>query len=469
MRITSKANLESDVKVKFLTKKKLEKDPKKSLEYTGFKGKSGQTAVVGNVLYVGTTGTKKSDDWRILGFGVAKKLKSMEARSVGIKVPFQADNGLDYTEEFMEGLLLGDYSFTDYKSEPKKEKDISVNVLMKDDTLLDESFIKNVVSKINAQNKVRDLVNKTPEDANSETIENHVVLSFMGQDNFDVTIYREEDLKRLGMEGHLAVNRASRHQAKTIKITYTPEDTYINHHVFVGKGLTYDSGGLSIKPSNHMTNMKSDKAGAMTLIGLMHYLKDHGSIHKVTCYLGIAENMIDGTAYKPDDVLTMKNGKTVHIKNTDAEGRLVLFDNLCLAEEECSDLATIHTLATLTGSAVMQFGNEACGLVGFNNKLKKQVKVAGKEAGEIFINAEFHKYMMEGVNDELADLTNTGTPNMGCQKAGLFLTNAITKENKKKYVHWDIAGTAFADKPWGSNPAGGTGFGVRTLINFLGV
>jgi leucyl aminopeptidase len=287
-------------------------------------------------------------------------------------------------------------------------------------------------------------------------------------DTVDIKIYRGKDLKTLNMNGHLAVNRASRHEALTIKLTFTPKN-YKKHYVFVGKGLTYDSGGLSIKPGNHMTTMKADKAGAMTVWGLMKYIKENPSEikNKVTVYMGVAENMIDGSAYKPDDILTMKNGKTVHVKNTDAEGRLVLFDNLCLAEEENKDITAIYSLATLTGAAVYQFGDEAAGMVGFNDKMKKEIKKIGNKTGEIFMDAEFHKYMLDGVNDTTADLSNTGTPNQGCQKAGLFLTNALTKKTKKKYLHLDIAGPAFVKKGFGSNPENATGFGVRTLISLV--
>jgi leucyl aminopeptidase len=164
----------------------------------------------------------------------------------------------------------------------------------------------------------------------------------------------------------------------------------------------------------------------------------------------------------------MMNGKTVHIKNTDAEGRVVLFDNLCLAEKENPHLDEIYTFATLTGAAVSQFGNEAAGMVGFNDKMKRKIKKVGETEGEIFCDAEFHKFMMNGVEDKLADLSNTGTPNQGCQKAGLFLTYALSEKMKKKYLHLDIAGPAFAKAEFGTNQLGGTGFGVRTFIEYLG-
>jgi leucyl aminopeptidase len=216
-----------------------------------------------------------------------------------------------------------------------------------------------------------------------------------------------------------------------------------------------------------MVNMQADKAGAMTLIGLMEYLKNNEGNSKVTCYIALAENMINENSYRPGDILTMKNGKTVKINNTDAEGRLVLFDNICLAQEQNKSFTSMTSIATLTGSAVVQFGNEAAGLVSFNNKLKRKIQKAGNKQGEIFLDAPFHKYMLDGVKDDIADLSNTGTPTMGCQKAGLFLTEAVKKKNKNKFIHIDIAGPAFVDKGFGSNPKGATGFGVRTLIELV--
>jgi len=332
--------------------------------------------------------------------------------------------------------------------------------------------LKTNLWKANSQCDVRDLVNTTPEEIHSDSLE-YFVKKYFKNTCIDVRILFEQDLKNLGMNGHLAVNRASRHKAKTIILTYEPKNiSNPETIILVGKGLTYDSGGLSLKPSNSMTTMKADKAGAMTLIGFMNYIAKYGSNYKIVCYLGIAENMIDGSAYKPDDIITMKNGTTVHVKNTDAEGRLVLFDNLCLAQDLAKEngdkIAKIYSLATLTGAAVYQFGDEAAGLVGFNEKLKKEIKKVGEKTGEIFMNAEFHKYMMDAINDDLADYSNTGSYGMGCQKAGLFLSKSIKKKNLKKYVHWDIAGPAFVEKGFGSNPTGGTGFGVRTLIELFG-
>lgn len=442
----------ANIKVSFLNKNK-----KTKLKYDNFQGKKGQILFVKNTLFVGTNGAKTPDDWREIGYAISKKANSLNAKTLSIEVPKKSD-------AFIEGLFLGVYSFNKYKSSTKKPKLQTIYLDCKSNI---RKTIKLAQIKVNAQFLTRDWVNTTPEEANSDSISKAVKKMFKNSPNVKVTVYGEKELTKFGMRGHLAVNRASRHEAKTVKIEYNPKGKVKKHIILVGKGLTYDSGGLSIKPGVHMTTMKADKAGAMTVWGIIKGLSKIGSSTKVTAYMGMAENMIDGSAYKPDDVITMMNGKKVHIQNTDAEGRIVLFDNLCLAQKENKKFDEIYTFATLTGAAVYQFGNETTAMVGFNDDLKSKIKKHGDKEGEIFMNAEFHKYMLDGVNDSLADLTNTGSAGMGCQKAGLFLTNAITKKNKDKYLHLDIAGPAFVEKPFGTNPAGGTGFGVRTFLRYL--
>jgi leucyl aminopeptidase len=453
--------IKTDLTVVFLNKLPKVKSDKDlfvtTLLNSGFTGEKGQIVINGSQVIVGTKGVKTKDDWRELGFSITKKLKNL-VKTIKIKVPAKS-------QDFIEGLYLGVYSFDKYKSKQTKSK-------LKKIILKSNSDISKVINraKIKTQSQflTRDWVNTSPEDAHSGTIEKSVIQEFKGIPNVKVTVYGEKDLKKFKMNGHLAVNRASRHEAKTIKIEYTPVKTNNTKHVvLIGKGLTFDSGGLSIKPGNHMVDMKSDKAGAMSVFAIMKGISKLKQGIKVTAYLGIAENMIDGSSYKPDDIITMMNGKTVHIKNTDAEGRIVLADNLCLAEKENKHIDEIYTFATLTGAAVYQFNGEACGMVGFNDKMKSKIQKKGEEEGEIFMNAEFHKYMLKGVDDSLADLSNTGTPNMGCQKAGLFLTNFLTKKTRKKYLHLDIAGPAFIDKPFGTNVEGGTGFSVRTFIEYL--
>jgi len=447
------------VEVKFINKKKAKKLKDKVAKNNGFKGNNGEIIISKKVIYVGIHGIKTRNDWRELGFKLSKAL-SGKIKEITIEVP-------ENSQDFIEGLYLGVYKTKDFKSN-NISKNILKRVYLKSKKNIKQK-IKQAKIKTEAQKLTRYLVNTPPNILYSETILKEVKEIFRNHKNIKITEYNEKKLENFGMEGHLAVNRASKHQAMTIKIEYTPKNKNKDEKaiILVGKGLTFDSGGLNVKPGMHMETMKADKAGAMTVIGIMKGISKLNINKKVVAYLGIAENMISEDSYRPDDILTMKNGKTVHVKNTDAEGRIVLFDNLCLAEEENKKIDKIFTFATLTGAAIFQFGDEATAMVGFNDKIKKEIKKIGEEEGEIFMNAEFHKYMLKGVEDDFADLSNTGTQNMGCQKAGIFLSNALTEKTKKKYLHLDIAGPAFVKAPFGVNEKGGTGETVRTFIEYL--
>jgi leucyl aminopeptidase len=466
--VQEKSADKKSLKVNFVNKAevKLIKKNDANIRMSEFTGSKNEIILSNGKLFVGVEDIEKSllsnskvdkDNWRVLGFNLSKKLISLNVKIVSMNVGKKS-------AEFIEGLFLGLYKFNTYKSQSK-------TIVLKKIELINKSInltklIDRIERKVSAQNLTRDWVNLSGEDANSNTIYNAVVNNFLNS-NVLVEKISKSEMEKLGMNGHLAVNQASNFPALTIKLTYEPKD-YQKEILLIGKGITYDTGGLSLKPTSAMLDMKMDKAGAMTVLGIFDGLnKLNDCTNKVVGYMAIAENALGSNAYRPGDVLEMMNKKTVIVKNTDAEGRLVLFDNICLAEEQNPNYDEMFSFATLTGSAVVQFGSEVCGMVGFNNKMKKRVQKVGRKKGELFENASFHKYMLNAVDDTLADLSNTGTPNQGCQKAGLFLTKAVKEENLNKFLHLDIAGPAFSEKGFGSNSAGGTGFAVRTFIDYL--
>ncbi len=257
-----------------------------------------------NKLIVGTKGIKEDDAWRNLGFSMARFAINNKINKLMIS------DAPPTSQSFIEGSILGKYKYT-LKS--KKEKELVISYTGTGDEF--EAMVEKARSVAEAQIVTKDLVNTPPNIANSEYIMRKVISMFLNT-SIEVEIYNKRKLIELDMNGHLAVNGASANEPLTIKLSYNPAqtDTKVKHHVFVGKGLTYDSGGLSIKPSPSMVNMQADKAGAMTLIGLMNYVARNGTSSKVTVYLAIAENMINEEAYRPGDILTMKNGKTVKIK-----------------------------------------------------------------------------------------------------------------------------------------------------------
>ena len=468
----------SCTKIKILAPQCLKNLPnKKRLKKENFKARIEDKCTYLNkedTIYIGIGKEKITMGFsKLLGYKIGKKMLKMAKYEKPFLIYLKEieKNNINLAK-FLEGMKASDYRFDKYKS--KKHDEYHLEVFLITDKIPEEEEVEKYIRELNVVQAIsdgvditRDFVNEPPSNLSSLKYKEEVESIFKGLQKSEVVIYGEEELKNRGMNCHLAVNRASVNEAMTIKITYDPKIESQEEIVLVGKGLTYDSGGLSLKSSSKMLSMKADMAGSAVVLGIMSALERMECKKKVVGYICLAENMVSGNAYKPDDVLKAANGKTIHVKNTDAEGRLVLFDNLVLAEEENPNLDKIYSLATLTGSAVNQFGYEAAGMVGFNEKMKKELKKRGEETEEIWLNAEFHKYMLNSVEDDIADLSNTGTPNQGCQKAGLFLTKSLTKKTVKKYLHCDIAGPSFVDKSFGVNPKGATGWGVSSFLELL--
>jgi leucyl aminopeptidase len=264
-----------------------------------------------------------------------------------------------------------------------------------------------------------------------------------------------------------SVGRASIHESKLIHLSYKPKNA-TKKIVLVGKGLTYDSGGLSLKPSDSMVGMKMDKSGGCAVLSTMWAIAKLGLPFEVHGIVGAVENMIGGNAYKPDDILKAKNGKTIEVRNTDAEGRLVLADCLCFAQDEIKDIDYIFDYATLTGACVVGVGQYTTGIMGNNEILKRNAVLSALKSGEYATTLDFNRYLKKAIKSEVADICNVANTRYGgAITAGMFLDNFIYDENKEKWIHFDIAGPAYVESVWGYNPYGGSGAGVRMTIKFL--
>jgi len=251
-----------------------------------------------------------------------------------------------------------------------------------------------------------------------------------------------------------------------IHLTHKPKNAKLKV-TLVGKGLTYDSGGLSLKPADYMVNMKSDKSGGSAVIGIMKAVAELDLPIEVHGFVGAVENMIGGDAYKPDDVLVAKNGKTIEIRNTDAEGRLVLADTLCYAQQEVK-ADYIFDFATLTGASVVAVGHYTSSIMGHNKEVQKLVVDSAHNAGELATALDFNPYLKKTIKSEIADICNiSNTRYGGAITAGMFLSEFIDKKNKEKWAHIDIAGPAFVEHTWGENPHGASGAGVRLMVKLL--
>jgi len=461
LNLTTK-KIDTDCEIVLVKNKKI-KENKEILKSLNFQGNDEECVLLPELkkLYVGCE-TLDHDNIRVAIATAVKKINSTNFKSAYIKVK-------DNLSAYVDGFELGNYAFTKYKSEKedKVEKNIYIEV-SKIDKEIQKEFEESVAI-CNSVNMVRDFVNTTPEDFYPAVMAKHA-LNIAKENNLECKILDEDYLEENNMGSMLAVGRASRHRSKLIHLTYKPSAKIKTKAkiVLVGKGLTYDSGGLSLKPADFMVSMKSDKSGGCAVLGIMNTISALNLPIEVHGIVGAVENMIGGDAYKPDDVLTARNGKTIEVKNTDAEGRLVLADCLCYAQDEIKDIDYIFDYATLTGACVVGVGQYTSGIMGNNSALKCKIVKSALNSGELATTLPFNRYLKKTLKSEIADMSNIASTRYGgAITAGMFLDNFIKDENKDKWVHLDIAGPAFVDSAWGYNPAGASGAGVRLTLEFM--
>jgi leucyl aminopeptidase len=370
-----------------------------------------------------------------------------------------------------EGLLLADYRFETYKSKKDETGGLEEIIIAeseysnrKIDTADLQRALDRASAKCEAVNLVRDIVNTPPEEATP------VKLSGMMEKlaaEYDVSceIKDENWIRETGMGAFYAVGKGSANPPRYIHLSHHPAKPRAKV-VVVGKGLTYDSGGLSLKPTTSMTTMKADKAGGVTAMGIVFAAAKLGLEVEVHALIGAAENMVSGTSYRPDDVVTALNGKTIEVKNTDAEGRLVLADCLCRAQELKPDY--IIDIATLTGACVVALGEHIFGILGHSEGLKNELLCSAVKCGEGAHTLPFDKHLKKMLKSDIADVSNiTGSKWGGALSAGLFLSEFVTDEYRDRWAHLDIAGPAFVEKEWDYNPAGASGAGLRTVLTWI--
>ncbi len=361
-----------------------------------------------------------------------------------------------------EGTLIGSYSFDKYKTEKssKKVDELVIVDMVEENCKKAKAGIKKGKIIGTALNFARDLSNEQPAYATPSKLA-EIAQSFK---DLEVKVYDKEEIEKMGMGAFLGVAKGSSQPPKFIHMHYKGSNQKLIQRkiAIIGKGICFDSGGLDIKPPSSMLNMKDDMSGAAAVLGVMSVLKDLKPNCEVHGIIAACENMPGCSAYKPGDVLTAKNGKTIEVDNTDAEGRLTLADALCYACE--LDVDEVIDIATLTGACVVALGSAASGIMGNHQPtIDKLIKCANSGGEKMWQLPMFDEYK-ESLQSDVADMRNTGSRMGGAQIAGIFLQNFVKK------VHWahiDVAGTAFLDKPQNEFPKGATGAGVRTLINYL--
>jgi leucyl aminopeptidase len=457
------ADAKSDISLVYLTAELLKKNKnKKALKLAGFSATGDSICFLHdkNTLVCGVD-TFDADDIRSVSAVAIKALKKTNYKSANIAIE---DKALIFA--LVEGFVLGGYTYEVYKSKKSQTslKNISL-IYTKDDYKSAIKLFSDAVIVADATCFTRDIVNTIPEDLNPPTFAD-LAKKLAKENSLGCKILDEKGLKKENCTSMLAVGRASRHESQLIHLTYKPKNPK-KVISLIGKGLTYDSGGLSLKPGTSMVTMKMDKAGACAVLGIIKAASEMKLDIEIHAFIGAVENMIGGDAYKPDDVLVSRNGKTIEVRNTDAEGRLVLADVLDFAQEKVK-ADYMFDFATLTGACMVAVGQYTTGVMGHSSRLKHNVGKAATASGELTASLPFNKHLKKQIKSEIADICNiSNKPYGGAITAGLFLDAFIHEENKDKWLHFDIAGSAYTESPWDVNVYGGTGAGVRFMSEFL--
>jgi leucyl aminopeptidase len=362
-----------------------------------------------------------------------------------------------------EGALFGAYTVASAAADPASAAVRSVTVVSpvaRNRGL--RTAVKRAVAVGEATTFARDLVNQAPNDLYPETFAAQITERAAGT-GVRVSVLDEPGLALGGFGGHLTVGGGSSRGPRLVTLRYSPAKA-TRHVALVGKGITFDSGGLAIKPTMSMTTMKCDMAGAAAVAAAVFAIAELGLPVEITGYLCLAENMPGPGACRPGDVITIRGGKTVELNNPDAEGRIVMADGLALASEIKPDL--VIDIATLTGAAIMALGHRTAAFLSNDDDLRTAIKDIADAAGEPFWPFPLLEDIRPTVDSPVADLLQSGP--IGVIFAGWFLSEFIGEGKNGQPIPWahlDIAGPAFNDKaPWGYTPKQGTGFGVRTLV-----
>ncbi len=406
---------------------------------------------------------------RTAAAALSRRVSRLGARTLAVQLPgggpLRGTAADALAQALAEGLLLGGFRFDRYRSENSSgEKPLRrVEVLLgKQQRAAVQRGLRRGGLYAHATNLARTLVMEPPSKLTPMRMA-AIVRKEARQAGVTCKVMRRAELDKRGMGGILGVSRGSAEEPCLIHLRYRPRRRAGKHVVLVGKGITFDSGGLSLKGSASMETMKSDMAGAAAVLAVMRALPELKVPVAVDGLLLMSENMPSGTAQKPGDVLRTYSGKTVEVTNTDAEGRLVLADGLAYAAEWKPD--EIIDLATLTGGCVVALGPAGAGLMSNDDALARALLSAAGHAGEkVWRLPLYHEYL-DMMRSPVADLKNSGVRWGSAITAGLFLQEFVPADIP--WAHLDIAGPAFLDRPHGAFPKGATGAGVRTLLHHL--
>lgn len=399
---------------------------------------------------------------RHLVAGAIRNCNSLGASQVALLLPWKCE--ADRLRTVSEGIVLGAYRFERYLTGDRRPRYHLTQVVLLQSGRATQAARAAIElgKKIGASVCIaRDAVNEPPNEMTPAVLA-HLASEIGRRGKLKTRVFDEKGISRMGMQLLAAVGQGSKHAPRFVHLTYTPKQKAKKRIVVLGKGLTFDSGGLCIKPAAGMQEMKSDMAGAAAVIGFMNAvaeLKPNVEIHGL---LVAAENMPDGGAYRPGDVIKSLDGKTVEIINTDAEGRLTLADGLAYARRLNPDL--IVEASTLTGACIVALGKTTSAYYSTTDDWSERFAKAAELAGESFWRMPLLSDLRDQLKSDIADLKHTGERWGGSVTAALFLKEFV---GTVPFIHCDIAGPALSERSKGVVPKGGTGHPVLTLIRFI--
>jgi len=447
---------------------------KKLLEIGEIKGKTGEVAVIHSIgkipsrqIVICGLGKKqefKPDIMRQAAGAACKELNKKKVKNISLLLPDEKMTGLnaEYSGQLIvEGAGLGSWTFKKYFTAQDNGNGIEEVAIIagEDDKEELEKGVNTGRIIIDAANLAREMANEPANFMKPEDLA-RVAGEIAEQYGLEIEILDREKMEEMGMRAALAVAQGSNNPPKFIIMKYKGTDDEGIDLALVGKAVTFDSGGISIKPSEKMEAMKMDMSGGAAVIGAMKGIAELKPAVNVVALVAAVENLPSGTAFRPGDVVKAMSGKTIEVISTDAEGRMTLADVLTYAEK--TGAKRIVDVATLTGACVIALGEVATGVFTNNQELVDMVKAAGEEAGEYMWQMPMYEEYKPQYKSDIADMKNVGGRDGGAITAALFLGEFV---NKTPWVHMDVAGTAMISKDRKYWVKGGTGVPARTLIN----
>ncbi|HEY2920442.1 MAG TPA: leucyl aminopeptidase [Candidatus Binatia bacterium] len=402
-------------------------------------------------------------------YNVWENLKTFVARSIRrakdhglnkVSLLLNTDDAAVFVGKAVEGAILGSYCFDRYKKEKSDLDKIQFQIVaLKSHDQQNRQKVNRYTIVSEAINEARDMINEPGSVATPEYLA-EAARKIAKDVGLDLKVWDERKLEKEGYNGLVQVGRGSSHPPRLIRLAYRVRKAKA-HLAFVGKGVTFDTGGISLKPADKMFEMKGDMSGGAAVLYAMKAIGKLKPDVNVTGIVPTAENFPDANAQRPGDIFYAKNGKSIMVDNTDAEGRLILTDGLYLAGEEKA--THILDIATLTGAVVRALGLSVAGVMGNNPQLIQAVIQAGQNHGESYWELPLPEEYKEMLKTPYADINNIGGPVAGALTAGLFLQEFVPEATP--WAHLDIAGPFLRDKEWKYYEAGAIGFGLKTLVD----